>query len=164
MASSSQCCPVTRQMSCKSSCARKVKGAKKPMWSPTLATRLWTTRCVSDLVVASMVSLLTANVSVVWSHFTTSTCNESSLHDAITVRSVDSAEQSIRSARILHCLQILHRLHYLASFNPKSLRCNLIYWWLFHRIHPKQDNCPFGRFQGRLSRLQSNASDCTKLA
>ena len=97
--SSSQCCPVTRQMSFKSSRAPTVNGATRPIESKTLETRLRTKRCVSDFVIAQLVTPLTTKLSLVRSHFSSSTCDESSWHETIILSSVDWGEPSIRSAR-----------------------------------------------------------------
>ena len=97
--SSSHCCPVTRQMSFKSSCAPAVNGATRPKGSKTFEKRLRTKLCVSDFVIAQLLSLLTTKMSLVWSHFCPSTWDESSWHKTITLGSVDWGEPSIRSAR-----------------------------------------------------------------
>ena len=68
--------------------------------SKTLETRLTTKRCVSELVIAQLVPILAFKVSLVWSHFSPNSCDESSWHEIITSSSVDWEEPSIWSARL----------------------------------------------------------------
>ena len=116
--SSSHCCPVTRQMSFKSSRISTVNGATRPMGSKTFETRLRTKRCVRDLLIAQIEPLLTTKISLVWSHFSRSTCDESSWHDTITLGSVVWGETSIRSARFVTLLT-----NFVSLNPPRWRRC-----------------------------------------
>ena len=116
--SSYQCCPLTRQMSFSNNRAPTVNGATRPMGSNTLDTRFKTKRCVKDLATVLEVPRLTTRVSLLWSHFNPSTCEDSYLNEANTFGSVDWGDPSIRSARFGTLLTNLVSLN-----PPRRKRC-----------------------------------------
>ena len=97
--SSSQLCPLTRQISFKINRAPTVNGATRSIGSYTFDTRLKSKRCVKLFVMVLLVSLTKCRVLLLWSRLSSSTCIDSSLYETMTSGSVDWADSSIRSAR-----------------------------------------------------------------
>ena len=83
------------QISFSNNRAPTINGATRPMGSNTLDTRLSTKPCFDNIVTVLEVPRLTTRVSLLWSHFNPSTCEDSSLDDAITFGSVDCGDPSI---------------------------------------------------------------------
>ena len=97
--SSSQLCPLTRQMSFKIRRAPKVNGATRPNGWCTFDTTLKTKRSVKFFVMVLLVPILKTTVLLLWSHLRLCTCVDPSFDETIVFGSVDLADSSIRSAR-----------------------------------------------------------------
>ena len=148
--SSSQWCPLTRRMSFSNNRAPTLKRATRPMGSNTLNTRLSTKRCVKIFFSLLEIPRITTSVSVLRSHFTTSTCENSSLNDAITFGSANCCDPSISLARFDKLLTNSVSLN-----SPKCRR-----WTSCFDLLRALNNCPCRRFLGRLWLLPGTDQSC----
>ena len=130
---------MTHQMFFKSSRAPTISSVTLSLWSKTFETTLEIKHCVSDLVIAQPLTLLTTKVSLVWTHVSLRTCDESTWHKTITLGPVDRGEPSIRSARFGKISQTLY------AWTPREwegVPIHSIYWWLYQEIPLSQGNRP----------------------